>query len=268
MTSTEMNESAPERAVRRGAPARGRRPESVSPSAAARSASDMRDAWADARSRELRRNAYPPVLGSVLRAGLAPAGRRVGPRARDVRPRCRSSSCCRCVDHAKDTEFGRAHGFASIRGYEDFARRVPVGDYDAFSPYIDRMRAGERNLLVPEFVRYFGNSSGSSNQGKPKFLPITERQIRHQQRAGTDTVMRYLRWSGDERTVRRRLHPRPLPADHDEAGGARPRHVEPGADGHEDARHHAARVPAATTTSGASPTTTRSSRVIAERYLD
>ena len=43
--------------------------------------------------------------------------------------------------------------------------------------YIDRMRAGERNVLVPEFVRYFGNSSGSSNPGKPKFLPITERQI-------------------------------------------------------------------------------------------
>jgi hypothetical protein len=60
------------------------------------------------------------------------------------------------------------------------------------------MRTGEKNLLVPEFVRYFGNSSGSSNHGRPKFLPISDRQIRFQQRAGTDTVMRYLRWSGDE----------------------------------------------------------------------
>jgi hypothetical protein len=59
------------------------------------------------------------------------------------------------------------------------------------------MRAGERGLLVPERVLYFGNSSGSSTHGKSKFLPITDRQIRFQQLAGTDTVMRYLDWSGD-----------------------------------------------------------------------
>ena len=101
------------------------------------------------------------------------------------------------LDHAKDTEFGRAHGFSGIRTYDDFVKRVPVGDYDTFSPYIERMRKGERNLLVPEFVRHFGNSSGSSNQGRSKFLPITDRQVRHQQKAGTDTVMRYLKWSGN-----------------------------------------------------------------------
>ncbi len=102
------------------------------------------------------------------------------------------------IAHAKDTEFGREHGFSRIRSYDDFVRQVPVGDYDSHSPYIDRMRKGEKGLLVPEFVRYFGNSSGSSNWGRPKFLPITDRQIRHTQRAGTDTVMRYLHWSGDE----------------------------------------------------------------------
>ena len=59
------------------------------------------------------------------------------------------------------------------------------------------MREGERNLLVPERVVYFGNSSGSSNHGKSKFLPIAARQIRHQQRAGADAVFRYMRWSED-----------------------------------------------------------------------
>src|SRR5580692_3052832 len=98
----------------------------------------------------------------------------------------------------EETEFGRAHSFSRIRDYAAFAREVPVGDYDSFSPFIDRMRAGESNVLVPEFVQHFGNSSGSSNHGKSKFLPITDRQVRFQQRAGTDAVMRYLQWSGDD----------------------------------------------------------------------
>jgi hypothetical protein len=100
--------------------------------------------------------------------------------------------------HGEATEFGHAHAFSRIRDYAAFVREVPVGDYDSFSPFIDRMRGGESNLLVPEFVRHFGNSSGSSNHGKSKFLPITDRQVRFQQRAGTDAVMRYLQWSGDD----------------------------------------------------------------------
>lgn len=96
------------------------------------------------------------------------------------------------VRHAEKTEYGRAHDFAGIRNYRDFAARVPVGDYDSFSPFIDRMRKGEKNLLVPEFVRWFGNSSGTSGHGKQKFLPITERQVRIQRKAGTDGLFRTL----------------------------------------------------------------------------
>lgn len=149
-----------------------------------------------ARSAELRRSPYPPVVGHALQRAsrfMVAAWDRA---LVDVE-RVQQQQLRELLEHAKDTEFGRAHGFSGIRTYDDFVKRVPVGDYDTFSPYIDRMRKGERNLLVPEFVRYFGNSSGSSNQGRPKFLPITERQIRQQQKAGTDTVMRYLDWSGN-----------------------------------------------------------------------
>jgi hypothetical protein len=111
--------------------------------------------------------------------------------------RAQEAALADILRHARATEFGRKHDFARVRHHADYARHVPVGDYDTFSPYIDRMRAGERNLLVPESVLYFGNSSGSSNHGKSKFLPITERQIRHQQRAGADSVLRYMSWAGD-----------------------------------------------------------------------
>ncbi|HEX4445131.1 MAG TPA: GH3 auxin-responsive promoter family protein [Polyangiaceae bacterium] len=146
--------------------------------------------------RSLVQSPYPGALGYALQVAARVQVARWDRALGHVR-KVQEETLAGLLRHAKNTEFGRAHGFDRIRGYADFARRVPVGDYDAFSPFIDRMRAGERNLLVPEFVRYFGNSSGSSNHGKPKFLPITDRQIRLQQQAGSDTVMRYLRHSGD-----------------------------------------------------------------------
>ena len=145
---------------------------------------------------ELLRAPYPPVVGRVARR-LAAVQVTAWDRALRRLQHVQEETLRSLLHHSRRTEFGRAHDFGRIRGYDDFARRVPIGDYDSFSPYIDRMRAGERGLLVPEFVRYFGNSSGSSSHGRSKFLPITDTQIRHQQRAGQDTVMRYLQWSGD-----------------------------------------------------------------------
>jgi len=144
----------------------------------------------------LTRPPYPRFVGQLAVAAAGLELRTWDAALRDVRG-AQEGTLAALLDHARHTEFGRSHGFAGIRDYEDFRRQVPVGDYDSFSPYIDRMRAGEGGLLVPEPVLYFGNSSGSSTHGKSKFLPITDRQIRFQQRAGTDTVMRYLRSSGD-----------------------------------------------------------------------
>jgi hypothetical protein len=185
MTSTEMNEMS-----NQATPA-------AHVTRAARPAGDVSAAEAPVAPRRLVRSPYPFVVGQALRRLSALQVARWDRALRFVR-QTQERVLLDVVEHAKATEFGRIHGFAGVRGYADFAERVPVGDYDSFSPYIDRMRQGERNLLVPEFVRYFGNSSGSSNHGKPKFLPITERQIHFQQRAGTDLVMRYLHWSGDE----------------------------------------------------------------------
>jgi hypothetical protein len=149
-----------------------------------------------ARARELIAAPYPLIASRAVQrlAGLQVAlWDRALRRVRHVQER----TLLALLAHAKHTEFGRLHGFAAIRSYGDYARRVPIGDYDSFAPYVDRMRVGAQNLLVPEFVRYFGNSSGSSNHGRSKFLPITDRQIRFQQRAGADTVMRYLHASGN-----------------------------------------------------------------------
>ncbi|MGA2449245.1 MAG: GH3 auxin-responsive promoter family protein [Polyangiaceae bacterium] len=139
---------------------------------------------------------YPRVVGAAARHFASVSLARWDLALRFVR-RVQERALLRIVEHAKHTEVGRAWGFSSIRSYEDYVRRVPLGDYDSFSPYIQRMLAGESHVLVPESVRYFGNSSGSSSHGRAKFLPITDRQIRLQQASGADAVMRYLHWSAD-----------------------------------------------------------------------
>jgi hypothetical protein len=146
--------------------------------------------------RDLVRSPYPPFVSRAVEVGA-----HVQVRAWDAAlarlQKTQEATLAEILGHARSTEFGRKHDFARVRHHADFVRHVPVGDYDTFSPYIDRMRAGERDLIVPESVLYFGNSSGSSNHGKSKFLPITTRQIRHQQRAGADAALRYMNWSGD-----------------------------------------------------------------------
>ena len=149
----------------------------------------------------LKHSFYPRLLGPAL-LQAAKLRVRLWDRAVERIELVQRRQLQRILDHAASTEFGRRFGFSSIGRYEDFAQRVPVGDYDAFSPFIERMRRGERNLLVPEFVRYYGNSSGSSTQGKSKFLPITERQIALQKGSGADTLMRYLAWAKEDSFTR------------------------------------------------------------------
>ena len=96
------------------------------------------------------------------------------------------------------TEFGQEHRLGDVAKLEDFRERVPLRPYAEFEPYLDRMRQGERNVLWPGLIQYFAQSSGSSNTlAQHKFLPISEQQIRWQQRAGFDVVARYVTQVGN-----------------------------------------------------------------------
>ena len=71
------------------------------------------------------------------------------------------------------TEFGREHDFARIRCWEEFVERVPVRNYDALAPWIDKIAAGDGGVLTAEPVRLLEPSSGSS--GAEKWIPYTSR---------------------------------------------------------------------------------------------
>ena len=52
------------------------------------------------------------------------------------------------------TAFGQEHGYAQLKGYEDFAARVPVRTWDGYAPYVRRMLAGEKDILTTVRVRF------------------------------------------------------------------------------------------------------------------
>ncbi|MFI0909810.1 GH3 auxin-responsive promoter family protein [Streptomyces abikoensis] len=80
------------------------------------------------------------------------------------------------LDFNAGTEFGERHGFARIRDVDDFRKAVPVQDYAAHAPLIERMAAGEPNLLSADQPVVYFTSSGST--GAHKKIPVTPRFMR------------------------------------------------------------------------------------------
>jgi GH3 auxin-responsive promoter len=75
------------------------------------------------------------------------------------------------LERNKDTEYGRAFGFASINSLKDYQGNVPVVDYEHIRERIERMTRGERNILTAETPVLFAQTSGTT--GDPKYIPVT-----------------------------------------------------------------------------------------------
>ncbi len=98
----------------------------------------------------------------------------------------------RLVSEARDTEWGREHGYANVASYEDFAKNVPVNTYEELKGYIQRMREGEADVLWKGKVRWFAQSSGTTND-KSKFIPVSATGLKDTHyMGGTDCVSSYL----------------------------------------------------------------------------
>jgi GH3 auxin-responsive promoter len=78
-----------------------------------------------------------------------------------------------------DTAFGRAHGFVAVRSAEEYRERVPLLSGEELAPWVERIAAGEANVLTRSPVRTLEPTSGSS--AAAKLIPYTvelQREIR------------------------------------------------------------------------------------------
>lgn len=94
------------------------------------------------------------------------------------------------------TSFGRTQGLGASLPYAEFRRRLPPRTYEGFLPHIERMKAGEPDVLWPGRCRHFAVSSGTTAD-RTKFLPVTPDMLRHFRRCGLESLLLFAHRAGD-----------------------------------------------------------------------
>ena len=80
------------------------------------------------------------------------------------------------IKSAKNTEFGKNYEFSTIDNYQTFASRVPLTNYEEFSSKIKRTINGEQNIFWHESIKWFAQSSGTTNSVS-KFIPVSNETL-------------------------------------------------------------------------------------------
>ncbi|MFA5246138.1 MAG: GH3 auxin-responsive promoter family protein [Pedobacter sp.] len=109
----------------------------------------------------------------------------------------------RIIRQAEGTAFGRDHGFAEIRTYEDFKKRVPIADYEELRPYIDRVVAGEPDVLWPGKPLYLAKTSGTTSG--IKYIPISVESMPEHIKAARNALFCYIHETGKSEFIDGRI---------------------------------------------------------------
>jgi len=92
---------------------------------------------------------------------------------------------------AKNTEVGKSYNFSKFTTYKDFAKNVPIQQYESIEPLIERARKGEQNIFWPTPIKWFAKSSGTTN-AKSKFIPVSDEALEDCHfKAGKDMLCLY-----------------------------------------------------------------------------
>ncbi|WP_299675389.1 GH3 auxin-responsive promoter family protein [uncultured Dokdonia sp.] len=99
------------------------------------------------------------------------------------------------IDAAQYTDFGNDHHFDKIHSHEDFVREVPIRDYEALRPYIDRVVAGESDIVWPGKPLYFAKTSGTTSGAK--YIPLTKDSMRTHPDTARNAILCYIAETGN-----------------------------------------------------------------------
>ena len=92
---------------------------------------------------------------------------------------------------ASNTEWGKKYDYSSINSVSEYQNRFPVQTYEDITPYVERLRKGEANLLWHDEIKWFAKSSGTTST-KSKFIPVSVESLEEcHYRAAKDIMIIY-----------------------------------------------------------------------------
>jgi len=103
------------------------------------------------------------------------------------------------IKEAQTTVFGKDHNFGQIKTYDDFKALVPIRDYEALRPYVERVVAGEKNILWKGKPIYFAKTSGTTSGAK--YIPITKESMPTHVEAARNAILLYIHETGNSKFV-------------------------------------------------------------------
>ena len=103
------------------------------------------------------------------------------------------------ISNAVSTQFGKDHDFISINSHADFIKRVPIRDYEDLKPYVERVVAGETDILWKGKPLYFAKTSGTTSGAK--YIPITKESMPFHVEAARNAILLYIHETGNSSFV-------------------------------------------------------------------
>lgn len=98
------------------------------------------------------------------------------------------------IHQAQNTSFGKDHHFESIKNHHDFCQKVPVKDYEGLKSYVDRVVAGESDVLWIGKPLYFAKTSGTTSGAK--YIPLTKESMPYHIQAARNAILSYIHETG------------------------------------------------------------------------
>ena len=96
------------------------------------------------------------------------------------------------LKNAENTEFGKKYNFSSIKDYSSFSNNIPLTDYENFLKYIERSIKGESNIFWSSAIKWYAQSSGTTNSVS-KFIPVSKESLEEcHYKAGKDVLCLYV----------------------------------------------------------------------------
>jgi hypothetical protein len=94
----------------------------------------------------------------------------------------------------QSTLFGKDHGFADIKTYSNFKKQVPIRDYEALKPYVEKVLHGESDILWKGKPAYFAKTSGTTSG--TKYIPITKESVPNHINSARNALLSYVHETG------------------------------------------------------------------------